>query len=82
MATDFLKDLDDRIQAAVNKIHQLRQENEQLHHRLAESEKRSNEVTAQVKQFEQERRQHETERSEIKTRIEKILARFDGLDLG
>ena len=49
MATDVLKELDDRIQASVNKIQQLRRENEQLHHRLAESEKRIAEVAAQVK---------------------------------
>ena len=82
MATDFLKDLDERIQASVNKIQQLRRENEQLHHRLVETEKKTSEAVARVQQFEQERKQHETERNEIKSRIEKILARFDGIDLG
>ena len=75
MAIDVLTELDERIQSSVNRIQQLQRENEMLARRLAESEQRFNEVTAQLKE-------HETERSEIKTRIEKILSRFDGLDLG
>jgi hypothetical protein len=42
---------------------------------LAESEHRYHEAAAQL-------REHETARNEIKGRIEKILARFDGIDLG
>jgi septal ring factor EnvC (AmiA/AmiB activator) len=75
MAIDVLTELDERIQASVNRIQQLQRENEMLARRLAESEQRFNEVASQLKE-------HETERSEIKTRIEKILSRFDGLDLG
>ncbi len=75
MAIDVLTELDERIQASVNRIQQLQRENEMLAKRLAESEQRFNEATAQLKE-------HETERNEIKTRIEKILSRFDGLDLG
>lgn len=81
MATDVLKQLDERIQAFVNRMNQLRRDNEQLTQRLAESEKRLKEAEGQLKQLETERRQHENERAEIHTRIEKILARFDGLDL-
>jgi predicted nuclease with TOPRIM domain len=81
MAIDALKQLDDRIQASVARIHQLRKENEKLTVQLAESERKLAEVNGQVKQLDTERRQHETERSDIKTRIEKILARFDELDL-
>lgn len=72
---DVLKELDERIQASVNRIHQLQSENEQLAKRLAESEQRFNEASAQL-------REHETQRTEIKSRIEKILTRFDGVDLG
>lgn len=79
MTFEALKQLDDRIQASVNRIQQLQQENEQLAKRLADSEQRFNEAQARV---DSERQQHENERIEIKTRIEKILARFDGLDLG
>jgi chromosome segregation ATPase len=82
MAIDVLKQLDDRIQASVARIQQLRKENERLAQQLAESERRLAEAAGQIKQFDSERRQHELERNEIKTRIEKILERFDGLDLG
>jgi septal ring factor EnvC (AmiA/AmiB activator) len=75
MAIDVLKQLDERIQASVTRIQQLQRENEHLAKQLAESEQRFLETTAQL-------REHETARSEIKGRIEKILARFDGLDLG
>jgi len=75
MATDVLQELDTRIQASVNRIQQLQRENEQLAKRLAESELRFNEITAQL-------RAQESERNEIKMRIEQILTRFDGLDLG
>jgi FtsZ-binding cell division protein ZapB len=75
MEIEVLKELDDRIQASVNRIQQLQRENEQLAQRLAESEQRFNEAAAQL-------RDHEAARSEIKNRIEQILTRFDGLDLG
>jgi DNA repair exonuclease SbcCD ATPase subunit len=75
MATDVLQELDTRIQASVNRIQQLQRENEQLAKRLAESEQRFNETVAQL-------RAQEGERNEIKMRIEQILTRFDGLDLG
>lgn len=79
MTLDALKQLDERIQASVNRIQQLQRENEVLAKRLAESEQRFNEANARSNT---ERQQHEAERNEIKARIEKILARFDGLDLG
>ena len=43
--------------------------------RLAESEQRFNEANSRL-------REHEDARNQIKLRIESILARFDGLDLG
>jgi len=79
MTFEALKQLDERIQASVNRIQQLQHENEALAKRLAESEQRFNGAEARSSS---EREQHEAERNEIKTRIEKILARFDGLDLG
>ena len=79
MTLEVLKQLDERIQASVNRIQQLQNENEMLAKRLAESEHRFNEMS---NHFDSERQQHETERVEIKLRIEKILARFDGIDLG
>lgn len=72
---DVLKQLDERIQASLNRIQLLQRENEQLVQRLAESEQRFNEVSGRL-------REHEEARNQIKLRIESILARFDGLDLG
>jgi DNA repair exonuclease SbcCD ATPase subunit len=75
METDVLKQLDERIQASLNRIQQLQRENEQLAQRLAESEQRFNDANTRL-------REHEEARNQIKLRIESILARFDGLDLG
>ncbi|HEY6299266.1 MAG TPA: cell division protein ZapB [Candidatus Binatus sp.] len=82
MAIDVLKQLDERIQASVARIHQLRKENEQLAQKLAEMEKRYADASGMVKQLSAERQQHENERNDVRTRIEKILTRFDGIDLG
>ncbi|MFZ2061524.1 MAG: cell division protein ZapB [Candidatus Binatus sp.] len=82
MATDVLKQLDERIQASVARIQQLRKENEQLALKLAEMEKRYADAAGQVKQLSAERLQHENERNDVRMRIEKILTRFDGIDLG
>ena len=72
---DVLKQLEERIQASINRIQQLQRENEMLAKRLAESEQRFTEAGVQLKE-------QEEARGEIRSRIEKILARFDGLDLG
>jgi FtsZ-binding cell division protein ZapB len=82
MATDVLKQLDERIQASVARIQQLRKENEHLAQKLAEAEKRCADAAGQVKQLNAERQQHENERNDVRSRIEKILTRFDGIDLG
>lgn len=82
MATDVLKQLDERIQASVARIQQLRKENDQLTTKLAEMEKRYADAIGQVKQLNAERQQHENERNDVRSRIEKILTRFDGIDLG
>jgi FtsZ-binding cell division protein ZapB len=82
MTTDVLKQLDDRIQASVARINQLRKENEQLSQRLAEAEKRNADTAQQIKQLHAEHAQHENERNDVRSRIEKILSRFDGIDLG
>lgn len=82
MATDILKQLDERIQASVARIQQLRKENEQLAQKLAETEKRYADAAGQVKHLDAERQQHENERNDVRSRIEKILTRFDGIDLG
>lgn len=86
MTLEALKQLDERIEASVNRIRQLQHENEALAKRLAESEQRFAESEQRFNEiserFNSEREQHESERNEVKSRIESILARFDGLDLG
>jgi FtsZ-binding cell division protein ZapB len=82
MAIDVLKQLDERIQASVTRINQLRQENERLAKQLDESERRCAEANARIKELDDDRQKSESERNEIRSRIEKILTRFDGLDLG
>ena len=82
MAIDVLKQLDERIAASVSRIQQLRKENEQLVRRLEETEKRAADHAAQLKALNIEKQQSENERVEVRSRIEKILARFEGIDLG
>jgi FtsZ-binding cell division protein ZapB len=82
MATDVLKQLDERIQASVARIQQLRKENDQHNQKHAEMEKRYADAAGQIKQMTAERLQHENERNDVRMRIEKILTRFDGIDLG
>lgn len=80
MSIESLKELDERIQLFLDKVEKLRHENQALTERLTDSERRLAEVGAQVKQFESDRRQHESERTEVKNRIEKLLERLNGLD--
>ncbi len=80
MSIESLKELDERIQLFLDKVEKLRRENQLLTERLADSERRLEEADAQLKQFESDRRQSESERTEVKDRIEKLLARLNGLD--
>lgn len=82
MSIDVLNQLDERIQASVSRIQELRRENEQLAVRLADSERKLEEANARLKQSDDELRQRDEERNEVRGRIEKILGRFDGIDLG
>lgn len=80
MSLESLKQLDERIQAFINHAEKQRKETEYLAQRVAELEKKLNEASVQIKDYESERRQHESERGEIKNRIDKLLARFEGLN--
>jgi len=80
MSLDSLKELDERIQLFLEKVEKLRRENQALSERLAESDRRLAEMSSQLKQLDGDRRQHESERVEIKSRIEKLLERLNGLD--
>ncbi|MCL5044586.1 MAG: cell division protein ZapB [Deltaproteobacteria bacterium] len=78
MAFEILEQLEARIQASVKKIEELRRLNEELQKKLAESEHKYQEAAAR---FDLERKSHEDERQQVRARIEKILARFNGLEL-
>jgi predicted nuclease with TOPRIM domain len=82
MSFDALKQLEERVQESINRIQQLQGENEALVRKLAESERRFEEANSQLKQMDGERRELESERTEVRGRIEKMLERFNGLDLG
>jgi len=81
MSFEILKQLDERVKAVIERSEQFRQENARLAEQLEEGRRRFEEISAQLKQVEQQCQQHENERLEIKNRIEKLLSRFDGLDL-
>ena len=80
MSLDSLKELDERIQLFLEKAEKLRRENQTLSERAAESDRRLAEASTQLKQLDGDRRQQESERAEIKNRIEKLLERLNGLD--
>lgn len=81
MSFEIIKQLDERIQAIIERTEQLRQENTRLSEQLAQGQRRVEELTEQLKRTEEQCHQHESERAEVKDRIERLLARFDGLDL-
>lgn len=81
MSFEILKQLDERVKAVIDRTEQLRQENARLTEQLEEGRRRLEEVSTQLKQAQEQNHQHEAERQEVKGRIEKLLARFDGLDL-
>lgn len=74
MSLDNLKLLESKIDEFVDQHERVRLEHETLAQRLKEREKQLAEVTAQLKQYEQER-------AEVRTRLERLLTRLDGLDL-
>ena len=81
MSFEILKQLDERVKAVIERTEQLRQENARLTERLEAERRRLEEVSAQLQRAEEQCHQHEAERNEVKNRIEKLLERFDGLDL-
>jgi FtsZ-binding cell division protein ZapB len=81
MSFEILKQLDERVKAVIERTEQLRQENARLTEQVEEGRRRLEEVSAQLRQALEQCRQQEAERQEVKGRIEKLLARFDGLDL-
>ncbi len=80
MSLDTLKELDERIELFLQKVEKLRRENQALSEKLADSDRRLEEMSAQIKQMDGDRRQQESERVEIKNRISRLLERLNGLD--
>jgi FtsZ-binding cell division protein ZapB len=81
MSFEILKQLDERVKAVIDRTEQLRHENARLTEQLEEGRRRLEDVSGQLKQVQEQCHQHEAERLEVKSRIEKLLQRFDGLDL-
>lgn len=74
MDLENLKLLEAKINQFVDQHERVRGEHESLAQRLEDTERQLAEVTAQLKQYEQER-------SEVRARLERILSRLEGLDL-
>jgi septal ring factor EnvC (AmiA/AmiB activator) len=74
MSLENLKLLETKIGEFVDEHERVRQEHESLLQRLKEREAQLEAATAQLKQLEQER-------VEVRTRLERILGRLEGLDL-
>ena len=75
MDLENLKLLEGRIGQLLDQHERLREQHEVLLQRLKEREKQVAEVTGQLQYYEQER-------SEIRSRLERILTRLEGLGLG
>ena len=63
MSFEILKQLDERVKAVIERTEQLRQENARLAEQLEEGRRRFEEISANLKQVEQQCQEHENERS-------------------
>ena len=74
MDLENLKLLETKITKFLERHEEVRREKEALAQKLKEKEQQFAQLSGQIKQFEQERR-------EMKVRLDKILGRLNGLDL-
>jgi len=74
MPLDATEELEEKISELVERHKRLRTEKEDIERRLLEIESESHHLRGRI-------RQYERERSELRDRLERILGRFDGLDL-
>jgi septal ring factor EnvC (AmiA/AmiB activator) len=74
MDLDSLKQLEGKIGKILDRHEEVRREKDALAQRLKQQEEKFAQLAGQVKQYEDERR-------ELKTRLEKILTRLNGLDI-
>jgi len=75
MDIEKLKLLESRIEAILHHHATVCQERDRLSEQLGRAESRMKEITVQLHRYEQER-------SELKTRVERLLSRLDQLNLG
>jgi predicted nucleic acid-binding Zn-ribbon protein len=75
MDIENLKVLESKIDQVLDQHERLQQQHDALAQRLKEREQQLADVAGQVQQYEQER-------VEIRTRLERILSRLAGLELG
>lgn len=75
MGLENLKLLETKIDRLLAQHEKIRQERDVLGQRMKEKEAQFAQLAGQVRQFEQER-------NDLKTRLERILGRLEGLDLG
>ena len=74
MDLESLKLLESKIGKILDRHEEVRREKDALAQRLKQQEEKFAKLAGQVKQF-------EDERSELKTRLEKILNRLNGLEI-
>lgn len=74
MSLESLKLLEAKISEFVERHEQVRQEHEQLRLQLRDRDKKLAEAMAQIKRYEKER-------TELRTRLERMLGRLSGLEL-
>lgn len=71
---ESLKQLESRIGKILDRHEEVRREKDALAKQLVDRETQFTQLTGQVRQYEQERR-------DLKARLEKILSRLSGLDI-
>ena len=74
MDVEKLKLLESRIEAVLDQHASVCLERDRLHEQLGQAQARMKEVTSQLQRFEQER-------AELKTRVDRLLSRLEGLNL-
>lgn len=74
MDIESLKQLESKIGRILDRHEEVRREKDALAQQLREREAMFSQLTGQVKQYEQERR-------ELRTRLEKILERLNGIEI-
>ena len=75
MDIEKLKLLESKIETVLTQHATVCKERDRLNEQLGRAESRMKEISVQLQRYEQER-------AELKTRVERLLSRLDGLNLG